>query len=1132
MPPKVELDAAVSDGQSRTLPSWPKELTREWQQGSLQSVLHEFNDLVSSEEVCTTPFESNDTYWRIVELKFILRSLVHGSHKACESASFLGHASGTLVSTTIADSSAVKDNTLRVLSAVESMESCRLDAYEAAGNVVPRLVRMARRYDLNAKELDMFQLLTLMLTASSIAFQTQLSYYLSDSQSSTLYTELCRLCKLDLENFFSDDRLHVKDGVLLVDTNYDNEKLPRIKPETALAIRGGVLERKDQLKLAGTPLLEIVQDDEGLGNQEAQAHRVNSSLTESDASALPIPVDDGTMSTSQETLEMILCSSKDITATTAKESSAKTEKTSDIVSVEPGHGVLDTTSDLHAMDAPSAQGLVSAAVSTPDETSSDEQPYDTSLDFLDDYFQLILEQIKLSRERLKREMKEAVGDDDIAPWDRETKGRRANMREFEAKLRMIRTRIQHRLLLTHNAGLPVPRLNTLCQRLGLDEFEKMVVVLLIGHTVSPMMKEVLDSLAENGLNSNRYQGTERLTIKMLLHTFCSTFKEQVSKRTYFYKSASLVRRGIVKLPARHPTDMDLLNLPVVIDRRILDWVVGLDTEISELVEGSNLYAPTVQMEDVVLHAEQKADILAAVQSFQLLKVYQRKHHTPGILQVGRTYTRGLVLLFSGPSGTGKTLTANALASHLDMKVLLVNFNTVLQTESGTSSTGSLQSLFREAEIHNAVLFFDECESLFAQRGRGGSTQLTTLLTEIERHTGIIFLATNRPYDLDEAMYRRITKSFEFKPPNHKERERIWAIHTAEAGVPLSSDIDWKEIAIRYELSGGYIKNAVLSALLLAISRDGPDHPKVSHDDIVNGCTAQMRGTLKMHSFNDRVVPTGGLDELILADKLAADLREIIALEKARGILFGQWGFDDKMRAQQSTTVLFSGATGTGKSLAAEAIGYETGRPLKVLNFSSLMTTANSGGGHSENDESIVKSVFKDAALMNAVIVLDGFQPPRQNEGVMDRAQLVFHELIHEMERYNGCVVLIITSDVSISMYLHRLEPDFVRRFKFLVQFDNPTSDQRAKLWRSIIPCKVPLAEDVDFVELGRRYDLTGGQISRVVYRAAAQAALRTDGADGADKGAQLCHYDLTTAAKMEEEKTKGEVANMIAQLFA
>lgn len=124
----------------------------------------------------------------------------------------------------------------------------------------------------------------------------------------------------------------------------------------------------------------------------------------------------------------------------------------------------------------------------------------------------------------------------------------------------------------------------------------------------------------------------------------------------------------------------------------------------------------------------------------------------------------------------------------------------------------MQSLFREAEIHNAVLFFDECESMFSQRSQGGSSQMTMLLTEIERHTGIIFLATNRPFDLDEAMHRRITASFEFKPPNHMERAAIWRIHTAEAGVPIRDDIDWEEIAVRYELAGGSVNHARHSAV--------------------------------------------------------------------------------------------------------------------------------------------------------------------------------------------------------------------------------------------------------------------------------------------------------------------------------
>ncbi len=88
---------------------------------------------------------------------------------------------------------------------------------------------------------------------------------------------------------------------------------------------------------------------------------------------------------------------------------------------------------------------------------------------------------------------------------------------------------------------------------------------------------------------------------------------------------------------------------------------------------------------------------------------------------------------------------------------------------------------------NAVLFFDECESLFTARGRGGSAQTTALLTVMERFHGLIFLATNRPFDLDEAMHRRIHYCVHFKPPNHVQRRAIWQLHTSSglgADVPV------------------------------------------------------------------------------------------------------------------------------------------------------------------------------------------------------------------------------------------------------------------------------------------------------------------------------------------------------------
>mmetsp|Transcript_22046 Transcript_22046/g.66136 ORF Transcript_22046/g.66136 Transcript_22046/m.66136 type:complete len:104 (+) Transcript_22046:2870-3181(+) len=92
--------------------------------------------------------------------------------------------------------------------------------------------------------------------------------------------------------------------------------------------------------------------------------------------------------------------------------------------------------------------------------------------------------------------------------------------------------------------------------------------------------------------------------------------------------------------------------------------------------------------------------------------------------------------------------------------------------------------------------------------------------------------------------------------------------------------------------------------------------------------------------------------------------------------------------------------------------YETGRPLKVINFSRLLTSASHTADGSE--ESVVRSIFKDAALMNAIIVFDGLEP-RIMEEVQGRQQLVLSELLSELEGYNGCVILHVTTTTDLSM---------------------------------------------------------------------------------------------------------------------
>jgi SpoVK/Ycf46/Vps4 family AAA+-type ATPase len=343
---------------------------------------------------------------------------------------------------------------------------------------------------------------------------------------------------------------------------------------------------------------------------------------------------------------------------------------------------------------------------------------------------------------------------------------------------------------------------------------------------------------------------------------------------------------------------------------------------------------------------------------------------------------GLVVLLCGPSGTGKTMTVNAVAHHLQKRVLLVDLPSLQSggSQKGSSGEGGLKALFREAEISNAVLFFDECESIFQQRSGGSSGLLNHLLIEIELYTGIVFLATNRQFDLDEAMYRRITSVFEFKSPDLIQRKKIWEVtmrRFVPTGVVVSGgdSIDWDSIALRYEFSGGFIRNAVGAATRRAVGRtyratkkglgavagaglgvatgaagipgaggagvagdaagEGAagggavvppppppttaedststvpssltteSAPTITQEDLMEGCKEQMRGSLQMKTFEHRVVPTAGLDALVMPSVQSAALHEVVGAERARAVLYGQWG----LQQQRGTAVLFVGMPG-------------------------------------------------------------------------------------------------------------------------------------------------------------------------------------------------------------------------------
>ena len=184
------------------------------------------------------------------------------------------------------------------------------------------------------------------------------------------------------------------------------------------------------------------------------------------------------------------------------------------------------------------------------------------------------------------------------------------------------------------------------------------------------------------------------------------------------------------------------------------------------------------------------------------------------------YGRGLSILFAGAPGTGKTMCAQVIANELNMEMYKINISQIVSKYIGETEK-NLQAVFTEAKRSNCVLFFDECDALFGKRSevkdahdRNANVEVAYLLQQIEEYDGVCILATNLIGNIDEAFMRRITYVVRFPFPDAAMREEIYR-RTIPQQAPLSDDIDWAFLAEKFELSGGHIKNIVLSAAFLA-----------------------------------------------------------------------------------------------------------------------------------------------------------------------------------------------------------------------------------------------------------------------------------------------------------------------------
>lgn len=272
-----------------------------------------------------------------------------------------------------------------------------------------------------------------------------------------------------------------------------------------------------------------------------------------------------------------------------------------------------------------------------------------------------------------------------------------------------------------------------------------------------------------------------------------------------------------------------------------DWLeqrlFGHDAEpaFSTSFPAKRIHSPML-WSDLVLHPQ----TLEQVNDIRLWMEYNGEVLTDPVLS--RKVKPGYRILFYGPSGTGKTLTASLLGNEFKLPVYRIDLSQVVSKYIGETEK-NLEAVFARASRKNWILFFDEADALFGKRTSVSSAhdkyanqEVSYLLQRIEEHEGLLILASNFKNNIDDAFLRRFHHIIHFPMPGVGERLHLWK-GCMPGNLKEEPALDWEALATEFELTGAAIVNVIQYASLKAFRRkDG----LLRKQDVLDGIRKEFR----------------------------------------------------------------------------------------------------------------------------------------------------------------------------------------------------------------------------------------------------------------------------------------------------
>jgi SpoVK/Ycf46/Vps4 family AAA+-type ATPase len=569
-------------------------------------------------------------------------------------------------------------------------------------------------------------------------------------------------------------------------------------------------------------------------------------------------------------------------------------------------------------------------------------------------------------------------------------------------------------------------LDVLIHLFGLSRFERDAFVLALAPELNSSFERLYAYVQDD---VTRRHATPQLALTLL-----SGPEEEQSARDCFLPEATLRRFRLLVVDESAPSAA-FPNRPLRVDERMLNFVLGvnrLDERLAWLLD------PVPEAPTASADRELADRIVRWAQS-----------------SAGSLVSRCVNLI--GAFDASPLHLARAVCDALGIALYQVNAAALPPSRSDRRELPDL--IEREAVLQQMALYFD-LEAVRPEDKR-------ELVRDINRLRAfcIIGSATRWPGE-------RETLTVSVAKPDARQQAELWEQALSAAGVAPSSEIG--ALVEQFDLGPAHIGRAVAAARELAVLRSSA--ADLTFEDLWRAC--EREAAPKLEELAQRLVPCYTWDDIVLPAEPFRQLQEIAAQVAHRARVYQGWGFGAKLNRGRGISALFAGASGTGKTMAAEVLARHLRLDLYRIDLAGVVSK------YIGETERNLRSIFAAAERGGVILFFDEadalFGKRSEVRDSHDRyANIEVNYLLQRMEDFRGLAILATNRKSA-------LDSAFVRRLRFIVDFPFPDAAHRRRIWERVFP---PQAEvnGLDFPWLAR-LEISGGHIRNIALAAAFLAA--------------------------------------------